>query len=83
MAVNTAQYGRIFEDRTYTFDVEKRPSYFEGITIHNVNVQGKRGNIAQVILYPEVLSEGQRVQIHNVLRDKWGLGAPLPLPPSP
>jgi hypothetical protein len=42
-----------------------------------------RGNIAQVILYPEVLSEGQRVQIHNALRDKWGLGAPLPFPPSP
>ena len=48
MAVNTAQYGRIFEDRTYTFDIEKRPSYFKDITIHNINVQGKRGNIAQV-----------------------------------
>ena len=48
MAVNTAQYGRIFEDRTYTFDVIERPIELIGKTIHNVNVQGKRGNIAQV-----------------------------------
>ena len=48
MAVNTAQYGRIFEDRTYTFDILKRPDNFENVVIHNVNVQGKRGNIAQV-----------------------------------
>ena len=45
MAVNTAQYGRTFEDRTYTFNILKN-NY--NATIHNVNVQGKRGNIAQV-----------------------------------
>ena len=48
MAVNTAQYGRIFEDRTYTFDIIERPAELKDKTIHNVNVQGKRGNIAQV-----------------------------------
>ena len=48
MAVNTAQYGRTFEDRTYTFDIIERPTELEEATIHNVNVQGKRGNIAQV-----------------------------------
>ncbi len=26
MAVNTAQYGRTFEDRTYTFDIIERPT---------------------------------------------------------
>ena len=45
MAVNTAQYGRIFEDRTYTFNILE--NNFDN-TVHNVNVQGKRGNIAQV-----------------------------------
>ena len=45
MAVNTAQYGRTFEDRTYTFNILKN-NY--DATVHNVNVQGKRGNIAQV-----------------------------------
>lgn len=39
------------------------------------------GNIGQIVLYPKVLSEGQRVQILNVLRAKWGLGAPLNFPP--
>jgi len=41
------------------------------------------GNIGQVLLYPRVLAEGERIQVLNVLRAKWGLGAPLPFPPSP
>ena len=48
LAINTAQYGRVFEDRTYTFNIIERPEYLSNETIHNVNVQGKRGNIAQV-----------------------------------
>ena len=48
MAVNTAQYGRVFEDRTYTFTIIERPDELKDKVIHNVNVQGKRGNIAQV-----------------------------------
>ena len=41
------------------------------------------GNIGQILLYPRVLAEGERVQVLNVLREKWDLGAPLPFPPSP
>jgi len=41
------------------------------------------GNIGQILLYPRVLAEGERIQVLNVLRAKWGLGAPLPFPPSP
>lgn len=48
MAVNTAQYSRIFEDRSHTFNIIKRPSSLDKVVIHNINVQGKRGNIAQV-----------------------------------
>ena len=48
MAVNTAQYGRVFEDRSYTFDILERPQELKEVTIHNINIQGKRGNIAQV-----------------------------------
>lgn len=48
MAINTAQFGRVFEDRTYVFEIRKRPSEYRGKTIHNLNVRGKRGNIAQV-----------------------------------
>lgn len=38
------------------------------------------GGVAEVVLYPQVLSSGQRIQVLNVLRSKWGLGAPMPLP---
>lgn len=50
LAINTAQYGRTFEDRTYTFNIIERPPEYSlnGGEIYNVNVQGKRGNIAQV-----------------------------------
>ena len=52
MAINTAQYGRTFQDRSYVFVVARRnqlPSDVPaGATIYNINVRGKRGNIAQV-----------------------------------
>ena len=48
LAINTAQYGRVFEDRSFTFNILKRPVELETKNIYNLNVQGKRGNIAQV-----------------------------------
>ncbi len=46
LAVDTSQYGRTFEDRSFTFDIIKRESVTNRIL--NINVQGKRGNIAQI-----------------------------------
>ena len=49
LALDTAQLPRTFEDRSYTFDIIDRPSNIaEESSIYNINVQGKRGNIAQV-----------------------------------
>lgn len=48
MAIDTAQYGRTFEDRTWIFSIRKRPSNLKNAYIHNLTVRGKRGNIAQV-----------------------------------
>jgi hypothetical protein len=51
--VNTAQFGRTFEDRTHTFQVHKTPSFVsKDARIVNYNVRGRRGNIVQV--YPSV-----------------------------
>ncbi|KAH9496344.1 Protein DD3-3 [Bulinus truncatus] len=52
LAINTAQYGRVFQDRSHTFAVRKCPEDLTGVNIHNLNVRGKRGNIVQV--YPGV-----------------------------
>ena len=54
LAINTAQFSRVFQDRSFIFAIRQRPAALVGHTIVNLNVRGKRGNIVQV--YPSVES---------------------------
>jgi len=49
LAINTAQFGRTFQDRSHVFKLKSAESFFteEGQTLHAVQVRGKRGNIVQ------------------------------------
>lgn len=73
LALNTAQTGRTFEDRSHVFQLVARESGFEDRRIHNLNVRGKRGHIQQV--YPatpyDFIPNELKIQHGDVVHWQW------------
>merc|ERR1712228_410772 len=65
LAINTAQTGRTFQDRSHTFLVCKRDASSDWVSkpLLNVNVRGKRGNINQTFPATQYDFEPQHVKL--------------------
>lgn len=71
LAINTAQYGRTFQDRTHTFYIKKRPADIPtDAALKLITVSGKRGNIVQTFpgheyfFVPEITHVSKNDYVH-------------------
>jgi len=73
MNINTAQFGRTFQDRSHRFALRENSPECEGLPTHNLQVRGKRGNIVQT--FPGVeydfVPEHLNMQVDECIHIQW------------
>ena len=73
LAINSNQVSRVFEDRSHTFVLKKRPASMTDRRIVNFNVRGKRGNYVQT--YPALqysfVPRRLRIQPGTAVHFQW------------
>jgi len=74
LAINTAQFGRVFQDRSHNFLLLARPAGINDTdNVYNLNVRGRRGNIVQT--FPSVeydfIPNDLSVRTNDILHIQW------------
>lgn len=73
LAIDTNQFGRTFEDRSYVFEIKASRIRGVATNLYNLAVRGKRGNIAQVrnCVEYDFTPQRLRLSVGDYIHPQW------------